>query len=88
MILRDNITPLNRGLFSIVFFDCKCLGSEPSTRSGARFSKLPKIYGPFSGVTIPFVSQERRGFKSSNFRVIFLCYLENTLKDRLSKISG
>ena len=38
----------------------------------ARFPKLPKIYGPFSGVAIPFVSQERRGFKSSNFTVIFL----------------
>ena len=37
---------------------------------GARFSKVPKHYGPFSGVTIPFVSQERTGFKSSNFAVI------------------
>ena len=34
---------------------------------GARFSKVPKLYGPFSGVTIPFVSQERRAFNSSNF---------------------
>ena len=32
---------------------------------GARFSKVPKLYGPFSGVTIPLLSQERRGFKSS-----------------------
>ena len=24
----------------------------------ARFSKVPKLYGPLSGVTIPFVSQE------------------------------
>ena len=39
---------------------------------GARFSKVPKFYGPFSGVTIPFVSEEQRGFKSSNFMVIFL----------------
>ena len=37
---------------------------------GAGFSKVPKLYGPFSGVTIPFVSQERRGFKSSNFTAI------------------
>ena len=44
----------------------------PRSGPGARFSKLPKIYGPFSGVTIPFVSQERRGFKSSKFTVIFL----------------
>ena len=40
---------------------------------GARFSKVPKLYGPFSGATIPFVSQEWRGFKSSNFTVIFFC---------------
>ena len=40
--------------------------------SGARFSKVPKLYGPFSGVTIQFVSQEGRGFNSSNFTVIFL----------------
>ena len=40
--------------------------------SGARFSKVPKLYGPFSGVTIPFVSQERRAFKSPNFTDIFL----------------
>ena len=34
---------------------------------GARFSKVPKLYGSFSGVTIPSVSQDRRGLKSSNF---------------------
>ena len=47
----------------------KVLGSK---RAGARFSKVPKLNGPFSGVTIPFVSQEWRGFNSSNFIVIFL----------------
>ena len=49
--------------------------SERTTENqspGARFSKVPKLFVPFSGVTIPFVSQERRGFKSSNFTVIFL----------------
>ena len=39
---------------------------------GARFSKVAALYRPFSGVTISFVSQERRGFKSSNFTVILL----------------
>ena len=39
---------------------------------GARFSKVSKLYGPFSGVTIPSVSQEWRGLKSSNFTVILL----------------
>ena len=49
----------------------------------------PKLYCAFSSVTIPFVSQERRGFNSSNFTVILsVCYLENKLKDRLSKTSG
>ena len=49
-----------------------CPGAE-------RPKNVPKLYGPFSGVTIPFVSQERRGFKSSNFTVIFLSV---TLKTR------
>ena len=39
---------------------------------GPRFSDVLKLYGPFSGVTIPFVSQERTGCKSSNFTDIFL----------------
>ena len=39
---------------------------------GGRFLKVPKLYGPFSGVTIPFVTVERRAFNSSNFTVIFL----------------
>ena len=39
---------------------------------GGRFSKVPKLYGPFAGVTIPFVTQERRAFNSSNFTVNFL----------------
>ena len=52
---------------------------------GVRFSKVPKLYGPFSGVAVPFVSQERRGFKSSNFTVLFLF---GPLKGGLSKTSG
>ena len=28
----------------------------------------PKLYGPFSGVTISSVSQGRRGFKASNLK--------------------
>ena len=38
----------------------------------ARFAKVPKLYGPFSGVTIPFLTQEWRAFNSSNLTVIFL----------------
>ena len=49
-------------------------GSLLDISPGGRFSKVPKLYGPFSSVTIPFVSQERRGFNSSNFTVIF-CFV-------------
>ena len=50
----------------------KVFGTFEKRAPGGRFSKVPKLYGPFSGVTIPFVSQERRRFNSSNFTVIFL----------------
>ena len=37
-----------------------------------RFSKVPKLYGPFSGVTIPFVSQERReGLNRQTYQSFF-----------------
>ena len=39
---------------------------------GGRFSKVPKLYGPFSGVTIPFATQEWRAFNLSNLTVNFL----------------
>ena len=55
---------------------------------GACFSKIPKLYWPISSVTIPSVSQEWRGFKSSNLTAILLfCSLENMSEDRLSKTS-
>ena len=50
------------------------------SRPGARFSKVPKLYGPFSGVTIPFVSQERKVLESSHFTVIFLFVTLKTFK--------
>ena len=45
---------------------------EKFLHSGARSSKVPKLFVPFSGVTIPSLSQEQRGFKSSNVTVILL----------------
>ena len=44
----------------------------PGSGPVACFSKVPKLFGPVSGATIPFVSQERTGFKSSNFTDVFL----------------
>ena len=64
----------------------KIFGTFEKRATGSRFSKVPKLYWPFSGVTIPFVSQERRRFKSSNYTVLF--FFKNMLKDRLSKTSG
>ena len=50
----------------------RALASHKCAGHGARFSKVPRLYGTFSGVTIPVVFQERRGFKSSNFTEVFL----------------
>ena len=54
-----------------VIAHARALPTELSREMGAgtRFSKVPKLYGPFSRVTIPSV-----GF----------CYLGNMLKARLS----
>ena len=37
---------------------------------GACFSKIPKLFGPISGATIPFISSQRRGSKPSNFAIL------------------
>ena len=47
-------------------------------RPEASFSKVPKLYGLFSGVAIPSVSQDRRGFKSSNSTVSSLFVIFKT----------
>ena len=40
--------------------------------SGARFSKVPKLFGPISGDRILFVSSKRRRLEARNFAVIFI----------------
>ena len=40
--------------------------------SGACFSKVPKLFGPISGATIPFISSQRRGSKPSNFAILLV----------------
>ena len=37
---------------------------------GACFSKVPKLFEPISGATIPFISSQRRGCKPSNFAIL------------------
>ena len=45
-------------------------GSNP--RSGACFSKVPKLFGRISGDIILFVSSKRRRLEARNFAVIFI----------------
>ena len=79
MALKETSNGLLRGTFILnrlrTQFCLTLLGAVPTDKLSViwgRFSKVPKLYGPFSGVTIPFVSQEQRKFNSSNLTVIFL----------------
>ena len=38
----------------------------------ACFSKVPKLFEPISGATIPFISSQRRGSKLSNFAILLV----------------
>ena len=41
-------------------------------RPGACFSKVPKLFGPFSGAAIPFIASQRGGCKPSNFAILLV----------------
>ena len=49
---------------------------------GACFSKVPKRFGQIFGVTIPFISSQRRGSKPSNFAILLIFF---TLKQCFKK---
>ena len=56
---------------------------------GARFSKVPKVFGPISGDIILFVSSKRRRLEARNFAVIFTFIPFTTYeKGQLYRISG
>ena len=58
-------------------------------RPGARFSKVPKLFGRISGDLILFVSSERKGLEARNFAVISLFILFTTYdKNQLYRVSG
>ena len=38
----------------------------------ARFLKVPKLFGPNSGATIPFISSQCRASKPSNFAILLV----------------
>ena len=48
---------------------------HPQPWPSACFTKVPKLFGPISGATIPFISSQRRDSKSSNFAIL-LVFLE------------
>ena len=48
--------------------------------SGACFLKVPKLFGPISGATIPFTSSQRQGSKPSNFAILLVFLILKTCK--------
>ena len=49
----------------------------------ASFIKVPKLFGPFSGAAIAFLSSQRCGSKISNFAILLdFLTLKNMLKDQ------
>ena len=51
-------------------------------RPGARFSKVPKLFGRISGDLILFVSSQRRGLEARNFAVISIFILFTTYEKK------
>ena len=56
-----------------------------SSQPGARFSKVPKLYGPFSG---PLYLKNGQDLSRQTSLPFFFLYIEDMSKDRLSKISA
>ena len=70
-LLIPRVNTTTYGLHSLSYYGSKLWNSLPNT-TRAPFLKSPETLRAISGVTIPFVTQERRAFNSSNFAVIFL----------------
>ena len=47
---------------------------------GACFSKVPKLFGPISGTTIPFIPSQHRGSKPSNFAILLILLILKACK--------
>ena len=63
------------------------LGNMKKPRYGllakGQFHKVPKLFGPFSGAAIAFLSSQRCGSKLSNFAILLdFLKLKNMLKDQ------
>ena len=59
-------------LLRMAFRARKVLGTFEKRAPGACFSKVPKLFGPISGTTIPFISSQRRGSNPSNFAILLI----------------
>ena len=59
-------------------------------RSGARFSKGPKLFGRISGDLILFVSSKRRGLEARNFAIIISIFILLTTyeKNSFTELAG
>ena len=61
---------------------------QSTKQPGFRFLKVPKLVGPISGATIPFIFLQRRGPKPSKFTILlffFFFYIKSKLTDQLFK---
>ena len=54
---------------------------------GARFSKVPKLFGRISGDIILFVSSKRRRLEARNLEVVFI-FIPFTTYEKTGRISG
>ena len=73
----------------IYFSTAQCCPPFEQLGPGARFSKIPKLYGRISGEIIFFVSSKRRRLEARNFAVI-LTFIPLTTyhgKDQLDRMS-
>ena len=72
----ENVTSCFCNYFSIIQSDCAC--KLCSNYPGACFSKVPKLFGPISGATIPFISSQHRGSRPSNFAIVLVFLMLKT----------
>ena len=63
---------VSKRLTSDVTLFITSLAYQSAHKPEACFSKVPKLFGPISGGTIPFISSQRRGSKPSNIAILLV----------------
>jgi len=74
------LTHIKWTLFSQAYILALLLALSLVLCPGGCFSKLPQLFEPISGTTIPFISSQRRGSKPSNFAILFIFLILKTCK--------